>query len=451
MKKNCFIFLLFISSLSFAQEDIVIKIVRLRQLVNSVGTEKEALSLVKQIENQCLESNNDTLKAIFLELKGQALLNDEQYEECIPICKDAITLFAKVNLRQYEYLDAWYTIATALHRLKDYTNAERYYRKGILHSVAAKVDKVEQYRSNLYLNLGNLYKEQGDSLLAEECYRRVENNSEIELIDIDHWNYVDWENSYWDKIDELTHAEKYQEAVDVYSEMIPGIQKNKGKNKTYILAVYSRGILLSRYLDKIDEAISLFQELVHLSDSIAEYDENICGSYCNLALCYSMKGLYLNVDETIKQALPYLEKANNDIYRPHTIYRLVGNGAYWNQDYQNAIKYYEKYLAPTNKRETGTNYEEIVNQLSVSYILSGQPAKAETLLCDFIKNDEPKLIKEDSPILANVYHNLGRAYMLNGAKSNALKYLNKSKERQIKLYGEASERTLQYITELNSK
>ena len=194
MKKICIFLFLFISSFSYAQKDIVEKIVHLRQLVNSVGTTKEALSLVKQIENHYLESNNDTIKAIFLELKGQALLNNEQYEECIPICKEAITLFATINLRQYEYLDAWYIIATALHRLKDYTNAERFYRKALLHSVAAKVENVEHYRSNLYLNLGNLYKKQGDSLLAEECFRRVVENSEIETIDIDKWNYIEDEN-----------------------------------------------------------------------------------------------------------------------------------------------------------------------------------------------------------------------------------------------------------------
>jgi tetratricopeptide (TPR) repeat protein len=451
MRKFLFLLFLTVSIYSYAQGDIVEKVIRLRQLITDVKTH-DALDLINQIENECSKSDNDTLKAVFLELKGQALLDNEKYEESIPVCKEAISLFEHSNLRQYEYLDAWFIIATAYHRLKDYKNAESYYRKGLLRSVAAKVDKVRQYRSSLYLNLGNLYKEQGDTLLAKECYKRIEESSERELIDIDNWNNVEWENAFLDKITNLVDAKQYEEAANMWASFAREIKDKKGrKYKWYIVAVYSRGILLSRYLDKTNDAIPLFQELVNLSDSLAESDENICGAYCNLALCYSMKGLYPNVDETIKQALPYLKKANNGTYSPHTIYRLAGNGAYWKQDYPNAIRYYEQYLSTSNKRESGSNYEEIVNQLSVSYILSGQPAKALSLLNGFLKTDESRLKKEDSPVLANIYHNLGRAYMLNGKIKDALAYLNKSKDLQLKLYGEVSERTTQYIQECSKK
>ena len=205
MRKFLFLLFLTVSIYSYAQGDIVEKVIRLRQLITDVKTH-DALDLINQIENECSKSDNDTLKAVFLELKGQALLDNEKYEESIPVCKEALSLFERSNLRQYEYLDAWFIIATAYHRLRDYKNAESYYRKGILRSVAAKVDKVRQYRSSLYLNLGNLYKEQGDTLLANECYKRVEKSSERELIDIDNWNYVEWENAFLDKITNLVDA-----------------------------------------------------------------------------------------------------------------------------------------------------------------------------------------------------------------------------------------------------
>ena len=160
MRKFYFIILFLISTLSYAQEDVAEKVIRVRQLITETRT-NEALSLIAQIEQQCMQSPNDTIKAVFLELKGQALFDVENYEECITPCKEAITLFERSNLRQYEYLDAWGIIAIAYHRLKDYKNAERYYRKGILRSVSARVDDVNKYRSGLYLNLGNLYKNQG--------------------------------------------------------------------------------------------------------------------------------------------------------------------------------------------------------------------------------------------------------------------------------------------------
>ena len=446
MRKFHTIIFLLISALSYAQEDIVEKVIRVRQLVAEIKT-NEAFSLIVQIEQQCMQSTNDTLKAVFLELKGQALLDIGNYKECITPCKEAITLFERTNLRQYEYLDAWYIIATAYHRLKDYKNAESYYRKGILRSVAARVSEVNQYRSSLYLNLGNLYKEQGDTLLAEECYKRVGKSPERELIDIDDWNYVDWEGAQWEQVNQLVNDQRYEEAANFYTNFIKTIKKRKGNRyEAYLSAVYSRAILLSRYINNIDDAIPLFEELVNLSDSIDALNEDICGAYCNLALCYSQKGNYKAVDNVISKGRPYLSKANIQGYPSNMIYRFAGNGAYWKQDYPNAIKYYERYFT-SNERESGTNYEEITNQLSVSYIFSGHPEKAKDLLERLLSTDGDRLKRENAQTLATIYHNLGRAYMLLNYKSSALKFLTESKNLQNTIYGEVAERTLLYIQE----
>jgi hypothetical protein len=66
-------------------------------------------------------------------------------------------------------------------------------------------------------------------------------------------------------------------------------------------------------------------------------------------------------------------------------------------------------------------------------------------------SDKARLNKDNPSLLATVYHNLGRATMLVGSKSEALKYLSTSKEMQVSLYGEVSERTAQYITECSAK
>ena len=50
-----------------------------------------------------------------------------------------------------------------------------------------------------------------------------------------------------------------------------------------------------------------------------------------------------------------------------------------------------------------------------------------------------------------MYHNLGRAYMLQQDNANALLFLNKSKDLQMKLNGNAMQRTLDYINECESK
>ena len=451
------IIILFFFSLScmqfYAQDDVVDQIVHIRKLLSDPSdyNPQEAFSHLQQIEKKIPFEKNDTIKAVFYSLKGDALYGIENYQECIPFYKDAILLLEQINLLQYDYLNAYYGIATAYHRLKDFKNAESYYRKAILRSVSANVDSVDNYRSSIYINLGRLYEARGDSTLANECYKRVNQNMETNLIDVEYLNYIEWENSCWDKIESLTHSGKYQEAVDVYSEMIQGILSKKGKGDTYILAVYSKAILLSRYLNKYEEALPLYEEVIKCGNLLSISNESVCGAYCSLALSYAYMGNFSKVDSFVPEAKEFLFKANNDSFPPHSIYRFVGNGAYWAHKYEMAVKYYEQYVSSTNKRERGANYDEITNQLSVSYIYIGQPNEAKKLLLNYLKIDEARLQKEKSPILANIYHNLGRAYMLEDSRLEALNYLTKSKDLQMNINGEVAERTLLYLQECQTK
>ncbi len=449
LRKFTFILFVLLSTLSYAQESIVDKVICVRQLVRESKTD-EALAQLAQIEQSCVLSSNDTIKAIFLELKGQALFNVQRYEECIPLCKEAISLFERANLRQYEYLDAWGIIATAYHRLQDYINAEKYYRKGILRSVTARVDDMQLYRSNLWLNLGNLYNTQGDTLLAEECYQRSQISSERKPIDIDQYNYLEWENALWDDVNSLVNQTKYEEAVVLYEKLINGIREKQGISDSYLLAVYSRGILFSRFLNKYDEAKALFEETISLRNHFLIPQEEICGAYCNLALCHSVLGDFASVRQIESEAIIYLTEANIQDYATQMFYRFVGNGAYWTENYEQAIVYYEKYLNPQYVKEKGTSYEEITNQLSVSYIKSNYPSKAKDLLLSLLCKEETVLEKDNKELLATIYHNLGRAYMLLQDKKNALSYLNKSRDLQILLYENVAERTEQYIQECHT-
>lgn len=408
-----------------------------------------AEAMLNRIEKQCMDTGNDSIKVLFMESKGLVLWDKEQYKECIPYFLETIELYDRLHIKAQNYLDAFVAIGYSYGRLKDYNNAERYYRKALLKSVAAQYNK--EFRPNVYRNLGNLYKEKGDSILALECYKRV-SDVNVENFDFMKMNDVDWESSCWEMINRLVDSQKYEDAANAYILFIQGLKEKKGnKDKSYLLAVYSRAILLSRYLDKVNEAIPLYSELINISETLTEPDENICGAFCNLALCYSRIGESDKLNTIVSKGISYLGKANIDGYPPHMIYRFSGNGAYWQKDYVKAIEYYELYLKPSNNREKGTNYEEIVNQLSVSYIFSNQPGKAQTILLTLLKSDEARLRKDNTSLLATIYHNLGRATMLAGSKADALKYLNKSKEMQVSLYGEVSERTAQYITECSAK
>ena len=70
MRTILMIIALFYAVSLFGQEDIFKSIGQIRQLTQELKTNNEALSIISKIEPQCLSSDNDTLKAIFLELKG---------------------------------------------------------------------------------------------------------------------------------------------------------------------------------------------------------------------------------------------------------------------------------------------------------------------------------------------------------------------------------------------
>ena len=99
----------------------------------------------------------------------------------------------------------------------------------------------------------------------------------------------------------------------------------------------------------------------------------------------------------------------------------------------------------------GTNYEEIANQLAVSYLFSNKPQEAQALLKKIVLSESEKLDKENRGLLAMIYHNLGRSEMLMNNIESAKKSLEKSKELQIKVFGQVTEKTQNYLDEIKSK
>lgn len=79
------------------------------------------------------------------------------------------------------------------------------------------------------------------------------------------------------------------------------------------------------------------------------------------------------------------------------------------------------------------------------YIKAEQYSKAINLLLDAV-NAYP-ISSSNLPFMANLYHNLGRAYMLVSDYKNAYKSLSVAMDCQAKVYGNVSERTQKYLQE----
>ena len=441
----CLIMMLLNVKIGFAQ-NVIEKTQIITDLIVESKYEEAYNTLVKE-KTAFLETDNDTIIAIYWRLCGCVFYDLEKYNDCIIAAQKACSYFEKANYKQNGYIESLSDIATAYFYLRDYKNAERFFRKAIVRYQGT--DDIENYLPSIYLYLGQIYKNQDDSILVDECFKRTNVGKANQTIGL--YNYLELEKALWDRAIKYRKEEKYQEAVDTYSELIAEIEKNIGKNEKYVIAVYGKAITLKVYLQQYDDAQPLFEEILALKDSVISLKNEICGSYCNLAQCLAAKGRYSEIEKLVPVGYAFMKNARCENYPPNTIYRYIGNGAYRTTDYLHAIKYYELYLSPKYIREKGKNYEYVTNQLIVSYILMGEPRKAYKLLINFLKTDENNMRTESPENLATVYHNLGWSLMLLEADKEALKYLNMSKDLQIKLYGNVSEKTQNYINECLEK
>lgn len=215
---------------------------------------------------------------------------------------------------------------------------------------------------------------------------------------------------------------------------------------------------------------------------------NSMRSISNLGVCYYFKPDYQKSVSYLKKAEGLINDSTNNVTKK-VIYSYL-NTAYSNvQNYAEAIKYAEL-VAPYIKQIDGEDiYAEHLTMWAIDCGNVHQFHKAQRLFeeakglfsivsdnakvtyyyrygfyliktnesskaTDVLKNGVKLCVDsfgEDYVLLTTMYHNLGRAYMLQQDYSNALLYLNKSKDLQIKLNGKAMQRTLDYIKECESK
>ena len=396
----------------------------------------EANSLIRKIEKQCLESDNDTIIAQFLCFKGWGLFHTESYEECIPYLKQACILFEKINNRYQDYIDCYFYLSIAYQKTNNYAEAERYCRKAIISCHSPNIPNVTNRTNSLYIFLANIYHLQGDTLMERITDDAIKMRNDYGVL----------KNSVWDSINKYRNIKEYDKSVYYLSALSSLIKDWEGITEEYIVAEYSRGLDL-RMQGNYSEAKNVFESIIYHRAQLALFDKNVCGAYCNYCMCLAMEGKYGQIDKIIHEAVSYIKYTDDESYTVPMLYRFIGNGAYNTQDYTNAIKYYTEYLNPKHLRESGDSYDEITYMLSNAYILSGLQNDAIQLLNTYLKANEKKLESTGKPLLSLIYNNLGIALAINKENKKALRYLNKSKVLQIELYGNVADITQKFLNE----
>lgn len=444
--------LLLIKQISIAQKLSLGEITAKADRLIGEYKEKQALKILEDVNIDDYKNENDTELASYYFVKATAYDLTKDSRNSINSFKKACEHFENTGYTWDRYLQSLLSLGHLYYNQGEQDIAETYFRKVVIYGNPSLIlDKgMSEIDAlvNAFFNLGIIYVNKDNIKLAELCLHQTnrKGNALYEKFKIILYNQI--VNKLLDKANKCSDDKKYEDVIALFDKLLSIIGCYKGeKDDQYLFVEVSKATVLCFNLFRYKDAIHVFESTINKKRYIDHPSEDICTSYCSLIFCYAALKKYDMVQETLIAGYDYLKNASLSDYPPHMLYRFAGNGAYGNDDYSRAISYYEKYLDSNNPKEGATNYEEIVNMLSVAYIFSDYPKKAQKLLKSFIKNYEDAMIVSNPNTLANIYHNLGHSFMLERDFKNALIYLNKSKDLQIKLYGVPNSRTNDYITE----
>lgn len=413
----------------------------------------EALRILEDVNIDDYNNENNEIIASFYFVKATAYDLNEDSSNSIRMFEKACDHYEKAGITYDRYLQSLQSLGRIYYKLGELVLSEKCYKKIIIFGTPSQLFKNDElndldFVSNAFYNLGIIFVDKGEYELAEKCLPKVMQKKDVSHEKAQNVLYNYLFNKLLSKTLELRKDEKYEDAIIIFDKLLSIIEWYSGRLDDKFLQVsFNKALVLGYNLGLYKEAIPILSCNIGIRNLIESPNRDICSSFCFLTMYLSVLKEYDKVQEVLINGLDYLTEANFTDYPPHMLYRFAGNGAYGNDDYTSAISYYEKYLDSSNPKEGAANYEEIVNMLSVAYVLSGYPNKAQKLLKSFLKDNENAMIASNPTILANIYHNLGRAIMLVRNYKDALIYLNKSKDLQMKLYGEATSRTIDYINE----
>ncbi len=516
----------------------------------------EALKLLKDIEDHQAEAFGDSCIMVLNFEKGACFYYTDHYEEALPYLKAALLRMEKMPHEDCKYLEIIYFIGSCYNHLKQYDDAEKYFRRVFIRSntQSFKCEITTQTLSELT----EVYKNLGYKKLYDACVIRF--NTSVDSLS--QYNFAN-------KVVELLNlAASYEEKgmiddeIAAYHQIIEIIETNLGKdNETYLL--YSETMYLSLMLyERYEEALYVIDDILSLSKKMKS-NVHICKAFENFIRLMSMRNNVEIIEDVLPVAIEYMKATPNYILEEHNLYELIGKelcknknfeiGIAWlektwfgqnansildltylsnyyfisnpakaliyqkeiekqihliKQDefkktlYQNimylqskldnyneAIRYAELAYPYVKKMDDADSYARHLITWALELIKSEQKKKATNLFNEVEKllptlSNQTKILYysqhgyadivlgntvnaitvlnkgielyiaekgEDKELLQTMYHNLGRAYMLQQDIINALLYLNKSKDLQLLLEGKVQQKTLDYIKECEEK
>lgn len=515
-----------------------------------------ALRSLDEINESLIVSGADSCVILYNYEKGKCLYSLDRYEEAIPFLSKGLELIEKLPHENCISLELLYGIGYSYEKMKQYDDAEKYFRKVFINSNTKNFKCA--ITTQTLRDLVEVYTQLGQVNLADACIAKIEASSNS--IPSTKWKQ---------QIDELYElAESYEQqgqqdlVIDSYNKILKVVEENEGcLNEDYLLYSSILGMRLQYSYNRSQDALLIYERIIKIGESLNLKHAEVCNAYADYLQIKSESNDVEAVESILPKAIKYHTGTIERNRKEANLYAIIGNGFcsagnyevgvnyleknwkgeqansirsltnlgdfYCKKQPQKAIDYFKRAESRIDETEGVTietkriiyvklmylfsklgNFHEAVKYAKLStplvqaqcdvdyytqhlinyaiylcnidkcnsvnnilsdieglitkikpetliavysnegfiYLKCGKPTKAISPLNEGIRIAKKSLTNKDQ-WLSILYHNLGRAYMLNSNFSEAVAYFNMSKNLQLKISGKITQRTQDYINE----
>lgn len=318
----------------------------IKQLMEKEEYETAIVKLT-DIEQICMSDTSTQVKKDFNINMGAALFFTEKYELAIPYLQSALQQMSyKPDDGDCNYLETLYGIASCYNNIKDYKNAESYYRKAII------INDIQPFAcrimTQIYTELIELYTKTNQSKLADLCSKQLEQYQQgLRTLN---GKYDDWL-----KIVEEIHAslpsfdllkpEDKPKIIETYSSILDIINTNIGKNNDEYIKFCSlyATTMQYKYFDTIT-AKELNMALIRIGHELKEHKPEIASAYEDYLRLVSGQNEVDLVNSILHEAIEYYKATPNKFRDEVNLYEIVGVGFCNVGNYNDGVPYFEKVI-----------------------------------------------------------------------------------------------------------
>ena len=239
--------------------------------------------------------------------------------------------------RDCKYLENLYDIGNCYIESKQYSKAEYYYRKVIIESDILNIDCA--IKKKTLAKMAKLYNATGYPTFADYCTSLIDNDVEYESVG----DYYPRMHELTTLYDVYTNQRKNEERVQTITKLLDHIENYRGKmNDDYITYAQLFASILSRDLNKKNEAAVLNREIIEIGESLKTYHRSVYFAYEDYIKYLSENNTVDSLNIYLPKAVQYLHNSNDTISFKRNLYEEVGCRLCEADNYEEGIKYLEK-------------------------------------------------------------------------------------------------------------